>query len=93
MTNTPYLHKITEPAAWTPADLTKDKSWDITLTQRQADELVDTLAAVKKTGAPLARIGKTDFPLPASRDVTEAIRHQLRAGRGFALVVVAEAVW
>ncbi len=86
MTSQPYLHRITEPAAWTPEDLTSDTSYDITLTQRQADKLVDALAAVKKTGAPLARIGKADFPLPASRDVTETIRYQLKEGRGFALL-------
>lgn len=86
MTNTPYMHHITEPAAWTPDDLAKDRSWDITLTQRQSDELVDALAAVKKAGVPLARLGKADFPLPASRDVTEAIREQLKANRGFALL-------
>jgi len=86
MTNTPYMHRITEPAAWTPQDLAADTSWDISLTQRQADELIDSLAVVKKTGAPLAHIGKADFPLPGNRDVTEAIRQQLRDGRGFALL-------
>lgn len=86
MMSQPYRHKITEPAAWTPDDLAKDKSWDITLTQRQADELVDALAKVKASGAPLARIGQAQFPLCFNRETVDAIRRQLKEGRGFALL-------
>ena len=86
MMTAPYLHPITDPAAWLPADLAQDRAWDISLTQAQADELIDAQAAAARTGLPLARLGAEGFPLPGLREVTEAIRHQLKSGHGFSLL-------
>ena len=39
-----YADKITEPAAWTAADLEADRSWEVELSPPQVADLEDALA-------------------------------------------------
>src|SRR6056297_324495 len=77
---------IREPTAWTPADLARDRSWDLALERKDVEGLLDAAAATKTAGLGLAEISPSNFPLPRSAAVLSAIREELVSGRGFALL-------
>lgn len=81
-----YTQRITEPCAWTQADLAADNSWDFSLSAAEADDLTAALAKTKQAGTPLARIDKAAFPLPNCAETLAGLRAQLATGRGFALL-------
>ncbi|MBV1798152.1 TauD/TfdA family dioxygenase [Siccirubricoccus sp. G192] len=80
------LQPITEPAAWTRAEMEADPSWRIRLTPPQIAALDRALAAVKVRGLPFHAIAPADFPLPEWEVLLGAVRHQLAWGRGVALL-------
>ncbi len=84
--NDVYKQPITEPCAWTPADLATEKSWNFNLSACEVDDLTVALAKVKAAGTPLARIDAAAFPLPNSAKTLAGLRGQLTTGRGFALL-------
>jgi hypothetical protein len=77
---------ITEPSAWTPADLRDDTSWDISLGADEAQDLVAAAGEAREAGLGPERITAANFPLPRCADVTARIRRELSVGRGFALM-------
>ena len=77
---------IAEPSAWTTADLKHDTSWDITLGAAEVEDLVAASKMAREAGLGLERITAENFPLPNCAGVSERIRQELRAGRGFALM-------
>lgn len=79
-----HMQPITEPCAWTPADLAEEKSWEFSLSDAEIGDLTTALAKTRET--PLARIEKADFPLPNCEATLAGLRTQLAAGRGFALL-------
>ena len=56
---------ITEPAAWTRAELEADASWRLPLQPEHVADLDRALAAVKARGLPFHAVTQDDFPLPA----------------------------
>ncbi|MEM7504627.1 MAG: TauD/TfdA family dioxygenase [Pseudomonadota bacterium] len=76
----------TECSAWIPDDLLDDDSWDYTLTQGQADELVAALGGIKRAGLALHQIRAENFPLESCGVLAKDIATSLREGRGFALL-------
>ena len=83
---TPVMEPVTEPSAWSGADLERDRSWEYTLTARQQAEVEAALCQVQERGLQLAEITRDTFPLPGVADTLCAILRQLRAGRGVALL-------
>ena len=83
---TPRLEPVRDPSAWTAADLARDRSWDYELSARGQRELEDALRLVQEHGLALAEITRETFPLPSLQEVLGDVQHQLRAGRGFALL-------
>lgn len=81
-----YRQPITEASAWTPADLRRDQSWDLTLSAVLADELRAARDHVRTRGLSLPEVTASSFPLPRCAPVLAQIRQALRSGRGFALL-------
>ncbi|WP_305880015.1 TauD/TfdA family dioxygenase [Siccirubricoccus soli] len=79
-------HPVTEPAAWTRAEMEADPGWRFQLTAEQIAELEAALASVQARGLPMAAVTREDFPLPSWAGLLAAIRAQLRTGRGVALL-------
>jgi hypothetical protein len=77
---------ITEPAAWTRAELEADASWRIQLEPRHILAVDRALAAVKARGLPFHAITRADFPLPEWDDVLARTWEGLTRGRGVALL-------
>ena len=83
---TPWVEPVTEPSAWTGADLERDRSWEFSLTERQQADLEVALRQVQQQGLQLAEITRDRFPLPSMADTLRGILHQLRDGRGVAVL-------
>ncbi|MCY4484553.1 MAG: TauD/TfdA family dioxygenase [Spirochaetaceae bacterium] len=83
---TPSLEPVRDPSAWTAADLARDRSWDYEFSARGQRELEDALRLVQEHGLALAEITREAFPLPSLQEMLGDVQHQLRAGRGFALL-------
>ena len=75
---------IADASAWLPQDLHPDQTWNVSLTDQHVDDVLAALDGVRDL--QVAEIRRTNFPLPACRDVIEQIRDELRVGRGFALM-------
>ena len=71
---------ITEPAAWTVADLESDRRWEVTLADAEVGDLLAACAGAKAQGLELAHITAANFPLPHCRRTILRIREELRAG-------------
>jgi len=84
----PDVHRelITEASAWTPGDLENDPSWELTLTEAQVKDLLAGLERVNAGGLSLAQIDAGNFHMGECVPVADAIRTQLRDGRGMALL-------
>lgn len=76
-----------DAAAWTAAEARAERHlWERNLSAPERRELLDAVARVLDAGAPLAPLTKTEAPLPRLGPALEAVRRDLVAGRGFALL-------
>ncbi len=79
--------KVVGSEAWMPADLEKDRSWEIGVDSAAQAELIEALKGAMSRGVQLAEIGAGDFPLgPAAADLARRIVEGVRDGRGFVVV-------
>ena len=84
---TSHIDPVDERSVWSASELAADRSWEYHLTTGDRAELDAAVAAV--TGADgIARPGFTraDFALPRLAATLEDIYHQLKDGRGFAVL-------
>ena len=77
---------ITEPGAWTRAEIEADPAWRITLDPTHIAALDHALAAVKARGLPLHAVTRTDFPLPEWEGLLRRMWDILAHGRGVVLL-------
>ncbi len=77
---------ITDPSAWTRAEMEADPSWRLPLEPRHVADIDRALGAVKARGLPFHAITRADFPLPEWDDLFARIWQQLTRGRGVALL-------
>lgn len=77
---------ITDPAAWTRAEIEADPTWRIPLEPAHVAALDRALAAVKARGLPFPAITRDDFPLPEWDGLLARVREILAHGRGVALL-------
>jgi hypothetical protein len=80
------LQPVTEPAAWTRAEMEADPSWRIALEPPHIAALDRALAAVKARGLPFHAVTRDDFPLPEWEGLLGRVRDILARGRGVALL-------
>ena len=75
---------VRDASAWTPADLERDRSWDVTLDKDEQQELRQGLAALKARNAEIGRMQAGDFPVGRRlKALAEKIGTACRDGRGF----------
>jgi len=83
---TPHMEPITDASAWTGEEMEQDTSWKFSLTTQQQDELDQALQQVNKRGLQFPEITQEDFPLPSLKETCQGLLHQIRDGRGLALL-------
>lgn len=84
MTSAVHRQPITDASAWTGDQLRADRSWELHLDDTGRRQLTDALAAVRHLD--LGHIDRHTFPLPGLEPEVARLRHELRDGRGFALL-------
>jgi hypothetical protein len=77
---------LNAPAAWKGAELATQRDWCELLRDDEVAELDLALAAAKRTGKPLGRLTRQDFPLPALSAKIDRWRSEIQTGRGFQVV-------
>jgi hypothetical protein len=77
---------IESQAAWRGIDLASRSDWRVKLPEPAIYELERALAHARETGAPLARLGAADFPLPNLTREIANWRREIQHGRGFVLL-------
>ena len=82
----PWMKPIQDASAWTPEDLKRDQSWKYSLTAHQKTDLDNALQRVKGRGLEFGEIEREDFPLPSLQQTLDNVLHEIRHGRGFAMV-------
>jgi hypothetical protein len=80
------MQPVIDPAGWSPADLEDVGSWSYRITERDADELAEGVAAVKRKGVAAVDVSRADFPLASFGDVLTDVRRELMDGRGIVMM-------
>jgi hypothetical protein len=70
-------------AAWKGSDLAGRDDWRETLTDDDVAELDHAVAAAKRSGKPMGKLTKEDFPLPTLAEKIDRWRAEIEGGRGF----------
>ncbi|MFN0029633.1 MAG: TauD/TfdA family dioxygenase [Acidimicrobiales bacterium] len=80
------LQPITDASAWRGADLEADRSWCVTLQDRERAELRAAAAALADRPEHLARLDAGDAPLPGLQPLLARITQEVQHGRGMAVL-------
>ena len=76
-------HKpVIDPAGWESDSLRDVDAWAYRFTERDSAELMDGIAAVRRSGVALVDIDRAHFPLGGLADILEDVRRELLDGRG-----------
>lgn len=59
------MEPVVDPAGWDARTLTDVSAWSYAITERDADELAQGVAAVRKRGVAMVDVTQEDFPLAA----------------------------
>ena len=76
------MQPVVDPAGWSPESLKDLWRWSYTITERDADELVDGIAAVRRSGVAVVDVSRESFPLRQFGEVLLDVRRELMDGRG-----------
>jgi hypothetical protein len=80
------MQPVVDPAGWSPADLKDVGSWSYRITERDADELTEGVAVVKRKGVTAVDVSRDDFPLASFGDLLTDVRRELMDGRGIVMM-------
>ena len=80
------MQPVVDPAGWSAESLKDVASWSYRITERDADELADGIAAVRRSGVAIVDVGREDFPLRAFGEVLDDVRRELMDGRGIVMM-------
>jgi hypothetical protein len=81
----PALQPVSSPAAWKRSDL-DGAPWRIRLSDDEADELREAVAAWNTRTRPLASMTRADFPLPTLAARVRGWRDEVATGRGLQVI-------
>ena len=76
------MQPVVDPAGWAPEALSNVESWSYHISDGDADDLADGIAAVRRNGVGMVDMRRHDFPLRAFGDVLLDVRRELLDGRG-----------
>jgi hypothetical protein len=79
------MRPVADPAGWSPDDL-KAAGWSYPITDRDADELAEGVAAVRRKGVAAVDVSRETFPLTSFGDVLTDVRRELMDGRGIVMM-------
>src|SRR5215467_3708815 len=68
------MQPVVDPAGWSPDSLTDVSRWSYQITARDADELAEGIAAVRRNGVAVVDVAREHFPLKAFGDVLLDVR-------------------
>src|SRR5262245_11325214 len=80
------MQPVIDPAGWSPVELEYVASLSYRITERDADELAEGVAAVKLKGVAAVDVNRADFPLESFGDVLTDVRRELMDGRGIVMM-------
>jgi hypothetical protein len=80
------MQPVVDPAGWAPEALKGVTSWSYRLTDGDADELAEGIAAVRRKGIAMVDIRREDFPLRGFGEVLLDVRRELLDGRGIVMM-------
>jgi hypothetical protein len=80
------MEPVVDPAGWNAQALTDVSAWSYAITHRDADELAQGVAAVRKRGVAMVDVTQEDFPLAAFGAVLADVRRELMDGRGIVMM-------
>jgi Taurine catabolism dioxygenase TauD, TfdA family len=80
------MQPVADPAAWSPDTLKDVSSWSYKITERDADELADGIAAARRKGVAVVDVSRESFPLKAFGEVLLDVRRELMDGRGIVMM-------
>jgi hypothetical protein len=77
---------VVDPAGWAPAELADVARWSYRIGERDADELADGIASVRRHGVAVVDVARENFPLKKFADVLADVRRELTDGRGIVMM-------
>jgi hypothetical protein len=80
------MQPVVDPAGWSPERLKDVSSWSYRITERDADELAEGVAAVRRQGVAVVDVDRDSFPLKSFGDVLRDVRHELMDGLGIVMM-------
>src|SRR5437016_3336353 len=80
------MQPVIDPAGWSPESLKDLWRWSYTITERDADELVDGIAAVRRSGVAVVDVSRESFSLKRFGDVLLDVRRELMDGLGIVMM-------
>ncbi len=80
------MEPVVDPADWSPSALKDVSGWSYKITDRDADELAQGIAAVRRSGVAAVDITRASFPLGPFGDVLADVRRELMDGRGIVMM-------
>jgi len=80
------MQPVVDPADWSPASLKDVARWSYRLTERDADELADAVATVRRAGVKVVDVSRKSFPLRSLGEVLTDVRRELLDGRGIVMM-------
>jgi hypothetical protein len=80
------MQPVVDPAAWSPDALKEVARWSYRITEQDADDLAQGVAAVRRNGVPVVDVSRESFPLNAFGEVLADVRRELMDGRGIVMM-------
>jgi hypothetical protein len=80
------MQPAVDPAGWAPEALSNVESWSYRISDGDADELAEGIAAMRRNGIGMVDMRREDFPLRAFGDVLLDVRRELLDGRGIVMM-------
>lgn len=80
------MQRVVDPADWSPASLKDVASWSYRLSELDADELADGVAAARRASVAVVDVSRESFPLQSLGEVLADVRRELMDGRGIVMM-------
>ncbi len=80
------MQPVVDPAGWLADDLRDVSAWSYHISERDADELADGIAAVRRNGVPIVEVTRENFPLGHFAAILADVRRELMEGRGIVML-------
>jgi hypothetical protein len=80
------MEPVADPAGWSPERLKDVSRWSYKISDRDADELADGIASVRRSGVAVVDVSRESFPLKHFGDVLLDVRRELMDGLGIVMM-------